>query len=126
MKILIHVDVDFEHVEDESITTHTIPSRRYNVYNEDDLKRAIDNMASDIELLIETKQFDKSGLLHVPPHYYWSSLENQVSWGRLRKYKKDGRGAPYPFLVSISQYHYILYWVLFLGAGLVCWGLCKA
>ena len=61
MKILIYVDVDFEHVEDGSEATHTIRSRRYNIFNEEDLKKAIDNIASDIELLIETKQFDKSG-----------------------------------------------------------------
>ena len=61
MKILIDVDVDFEHVENGDETTHTIRSRRYNIFNEEDLKKSIDNMASDIELLIENKQFDKSG-----------------------------------------------------------------
>ena len=61
MKILIDADVDFEHVESGDETTHTIRSRRYNIFNEEDLKKAIDNMASDIELIIENKQFDKSG-----------------------------------------------------------------
>ena len=35
--------------------THTIGSRRYNILNEEDVNNAINNMASDIELLAENE-----------------------------------------------------------------------
>ena len=67
MKVLITVDLVFTYLaEDEDDVdedrTHTIGSRRYNILNEEDLNNAINNMASDIELLVENKNLSKSGL----------------------------------------------------------------
>ena len=47
--------------EEKTIIT-SIRSRRYNILNEDDLNKAIDNMASDIQITIENKPLRKSGL----------------------------------------------------------------
>ena len=63
MKILIHVYVDLlEHGDTEPSVTRIVQSRRYNIYNTDDLKDALNKMAGDIELEIEIKQFHKSNL----------------------------------------------------------------
>ena len=62
MKVLITVDLIFEHADEEEEVSHTIGSRRYNILNEEDLNNAINNMASDIELLVENKNLKKSGL----------------------------------------------------------------
>ena len=67
MKVSITVDLVFTYVaEDEDDVdedrTHTIGSRRYNILNEEELNNAINNMASDIELLVENKNLSKSGL----------------------------------------------------------------
>ena len=61
MKVLIEVDVAFNHPEAEEVR-HTIRSRRYNILNEEDLNKAINNMAGDIEEQIENSQLKRSGL----------------------------------------------------------------
>ena len=61
MKVLIEVDVAFNHPEDDEVR-HTIRSRRYNILNEEDLNKAINNMAGDIEEQIENSQLKRSGL----------------------------------------------------------------
>ena len=71
MKIRIDVDVDFNHPEFEDASpearelrdpqTHKITSRIYTIMNEEELKNAINNMASDIEIKIENSQLKKSG-----------------------------------------------------------------
>jgi RNAse (barnase) inhibitor barstar len=63
MKIIIIVFIDF--LENEEIypsITHDVRSRRYEINSSDDLKDALNNMAGDIELQIENKQFNKSDL----------------------------------------------------------------
>ena len=62
MKILIVVDLILDE-GDEFEVTRQVQSRRYDIYNSDDLKNSLNNMATDIELQIETKQFHKSGLV---------------------------------------------------------------
>ena len=67
MKVLITVELVFTYLAedynfDDEDRTHTIGSRRYNILNEEDLNSAINNMASDIELLVENKNLSKSGL----------------------------------------------------------------
>ena len=61
MKVLIEVDVAFNHPEEDEVR-HTIRSRRYNILNEEDLNKAINNMAGDIEEQIENSQLKRSGL----------------------------------------------------------------
>ena len=59
MKILIDVDVDFEQLK-MGAKQHTQSGASATISLTKKTSK-IDNMASDIELLIETKQFDKSG-----------------------------------------------------------------
>ena len=62
MKILIVVDLILDE-GDEFEVIRKVQSRRYDIYNSDDLKNSLNNMARDIELQIENKQFHKSGLI---------------------------------------------------------------
>ena len=62
MKIRIDVDIIFNHKDEEDGERKIkIPSRIYTVLNEEELKKAIDNMASDIEIKVENSQLRKSG-----------------------------------------------------------------
>ena len=62
MKILTVVDLILDE-GDEFEVIRKVQSRRYDIYNSDDLKNSLNNMARDIELQIENKQFHKSGLI---------------------------------------------------------------
>ena len=62
MKILIVVDLILDEGGEIDVIRE-VQSRRYDIYNSDDLKNSLNNMAKDIELQIETKQFHKSGLV---------------------------------------------------------------
>ena len=61
MKIRIDVDASFNHPEHEEPQTYKIGSRIYTINNPDELKTAIDNMASDIEIKVENSQLKRSG-----------------------------------------------------------------
>ena len=61
-KLLIDVDIAFEHAEEEEDVIHKIRSRRYNILNVGDLKKALENMPKDIELQVENSQLKRSGL----------------------------------------------------------------
>ena len=62
MKIRIDVDIAFNHPEEEEGERRIrIPSRIYTVLNDEELKKDIDNMASDIEIKVENSQLRKSG-----------------------------------------------------------------
>ena len=50
MKIIVDVDVLFDHHETETPSQFTMRSRRYNILNIAELKKALDNMPKDIEL----------------------------------------------------------------------------
>ena len=63
MKIIIDVDVLFDHHETETPTKFTMRSRRYNILNIADLKKALDNMPKDIELQIENSELTRSGFI---------------------------------------------------------------
>ena len=62
MKILIVVDLILDQGDEDEVIRQ-VQSRRYDIYNSDDLKNSLNNMAKDIEIQIETKQFHKSGLV---------------------------------------------------------------
>ena len=67
MKILKTIDLRYTHIaegyDDEDVDKiHTIGSTRYNILNEQDLNEAINNMPSDIEVLVENENLNKSGL----------------------------------------------------------------
>ena len=62
MKILIVVDLILDEGDEDEVIRQ-VQSRRYDIYNSDDLKNSLNNMAKDIEIQIETKQFHKSGLV---------------------------------------------------------------
>ena len=62
IKILIVVDLILDNCEEDEVIRQ-VKSRRYDIYNSDDLKNSLNNMAKYIELQIETKQFHKSGLV---------------------------------------------------------------
>ena len=62
MKVLITVELKFEKVDEEEEEKHSVISRRYNILNEQDLSDAINTMASDIEITVENKNLNKSGL----------------------------------------------------------------
>ena len=51
MKILIVVDLILDEDEDEEVIRQ-VQSRRYDIYNSDDLKNSLNNMAKDIKLQI--------------------------------------------------------------------------
>ena len=61
MNIIIDVDVLFDHHETETPTQFTMRSRRYNILNIADLKKALDNMPKHIELQIENSELTRSG-----------------------------------------------------------------
>ena len=61
MKIRIDVDASFNHPEQEEPQTYKIGSRIYTINNPDELKTAVDNMASDIEIKVENSQLRRSG-----------------------------------------------------------------
>ena len=61
MKIRIDTDVAFTHLELEEQAVFKIPSRIYTINNSEELKKAVDNMASDIEILIGNSQLNRSG-----------------------------------------------------------------
>ena len=61
MKIRIDVDASFNHPEHEEPQTYKIGSRIYTINNPNELKTAIDNMASDIEIKVENSQLRRSG-----------------------------------------------------------------
>ena len=63
MKLIIDVDVLFDHHETETPTKFTMRSRRYNILNIADLKKALDNMPKDIELQIENSELTRSGFI---------------------------------------------------------------
>ena len=73
MKILADVEIEFEkpNDEEEDNVILTIRSRRCNILNEDDLNKALDNMAHDIEVLVEQKQLNRSGLSIKKIHKIW-------------------------------------------------------
>ena len=70
MKLLISVFIILEHIiEDENgnlerIETYIkeVRSRRYEIYNNTDLKETLNNASADIELQILNAQFEKSNL----------------------------------------------------------------
>ena len=61
MKIRIDTDVAFTHLEMEEQAVFKMTSRIYTINNPEELKKAVDNMASDIEILIGNSQLNKSG-----------------------------------------------------------------
>ena len=63
MKIIIDVDVLFDHHETDTPTKFTMRSRRYNILNIADLKKALDNMPKDIELQNENSELTRSGFI---------------------------------------------------------------
>ena len=65
MKILVVASINFLTDEDDDgvpSVTREVRSRRYDIHNPNDLHDALNNMAGDIELIIETRQFHKSNL----------------------------------------------------------------
>ena len=70
MKILIIVYIVFEVLDVDNETeaevlgeeVHDVRSRRYDIHNSNEFKDTLNNMAADIELQIELKQFRKSKL----------------------------------------------------------------
>ena len=66
MKLLIDVEFVLRQVIEEDETTEeiltTIRSRRYNILNEEDLNKAVNNAGNDIQIILENKQLKKSGL----------------------------------------------------------------
>ena len=66
MKLLIDVEFVLRQVIEEDETTEeyltTIRSRRYNILNEEDLNKAVNNAGNDIQIILENKQLQKSGL----------------------------------------------------------------
>ena len=66
MKLLIDVEFVLRQVIEEDETTEevltTIRSRRYNILNEEDLNKAVNNAGNDIQIMLENKQLKKSGL----------------------------------------------------------------
>ena len=68
MKLLIDVEFVLEYIdtlggvgEGEDFLT-PIRSRRYNILNEEDLNKAVNNAGNDVQLILENKQLKKSGL----------------------------------------------------------------
>ena len=61
MKILIVVDLIL--IDEGVEVIRQVKSRRYDIHNSDDLKDALNNMAKDIEIIIDTKQFHVSNLV---------------------------------------------------------------
>ena len=62
MKLLIDVEFVLKSVEEDEEILTTIRSRRYNILNEDDLNKAVNNAGNDIQIMLENKQLKKSGL----------------------------------------------------------------
>ena len=62
MKLLIDVEFVLKSVEEEEEILTTIRSRRYNILNEEDLNKAVNNAGNDIQIILENKQLKKSGL----------------------------------------------------------------
>ena len=70
MKLLIDVEVIFdklrqqddEPIEENIQIKHNMRSRRYNILNVGDLKKALENIPKDIELQIENSPLKHSGL----------------------------------------------------------------
>ena len=62
MKLLIDVEFVLTSVEEEEEIITTIRSRRYNILNEEDLNKAVNNAGNDIQIILENKQLKKSGL----------------------------------------------------------------
>ena len=62
MKLLIYVEFVLKSVEEEEEILTTIRSRRYNILNEEDLNKAVNNAGNDIQIILENKQLKKSGL----------------------------------------------------------------
>ena len=74
MKILVDVVINFLDIETDEYIEHKIRSRRYEVLNEHELNKALDNMATDITTKLDNIQFWKSGLsvdriLSIKIHY---------------------------------------------------------
>ena len=62
MKVIAFVEIAFDDIETEDEIIHSIKSRRYNIFNEDDLVKALNNMGKDIEITVSEKQIERSGL----------------------------------------------------------------
>ena len=62
MKVIAFVEIAFDDIETEDEIIHSIKSRRYNIFNEDDLINALNNMGKDIEITVAEKQIERSGL----------------------------------------------------------------
>ena len=66
MKIMVEASIIFEQIYAnggvEKEFTHTLNSRRYDILNEDDLKEALNDIPADIELQMENRYLQKSGL----------------------------------------------------------------
>ena len=62
MNVIAFVEIAFDDIETEDEMIHSIKSRRYNIFNEDDLVKALNNMGKDIEITVAEKQIERSGL----------------------------------------------------------------
>ena len=62
MKVIAFVEIVFDDIEPQDEIIHSIKSGRYNIFNEDDLVNALNDMGKDIEITVAEKQIEKSGL----------------------------------------------------------------
>ena len=62
MKLLIDVEFVLKSVEEDEEILTTIRSRMYPILNEDELNKAVNNAGNDIQIILENKQLQKSGL----------------------------------------------------------------